>query len=79
MWKIKSVQVSTERGSLTTTLGTLSRLSWPDWLITQEDGEIICQKEGARLRIPRDLVVIEEIEVQDEQIQRPQKRGKETS
>jgi hypothetical protein len=76
MWKIKSVQVSTERGSLTTTLGTLSRLSWPEWNIVQEDREIICQRDGARLRIPRDLVVIEEVEVQDE---KPQKKGKEAA
>lgn len=61
MWKVKSVQVCNERGSLGTSLGTISRLSASDgWEFDLQDQYVIAVKGESRLRLPASLVVVEE-------------------
>jgi len=77
MWKCKSVQVSTERGTIGTSIGTLSRLTVADgWNISVDDREILAERDGFRLRIPRELVVVEEVEVEEP---KPAKRVREVA
>jgi hypothetical protein len=80
MWKVTSVQVSNERGTIASTLGTMSRFAVSDgWTITVEDREVIVVKDDDRLRIPRGLVVIHETREPTEPATKPAKRSREAA
>ena len=77
MWKATCVQVSTERGTIRCSLGTLSVFQASDgWTITLEPEEVVLEKGAIRLRVPRDLVIVEETEAPDE---KPAKRSREAA